>query len=336
MARVSIIVPSYNHSRFLEQRLASIVHQTYKEYEVILLDDASLDSSAEICEQFAREHPCRFVRNDIPSQSAFKQWNKGVRLATGEYVWIAESDDFADEQFLEVLVDILDHNPRCGIAYCQSLGVNDTNSILGPVLPTLWDAPPGRWQKDFINDGREECVRYLIRENTIPNASAVLFRRELYDMVGGADEMLILSSDWKFWASLLQLSDIAYVSRPLNYFRTHATSVRSTSGMWLQLTERFQVMAYILNLMEPPKDSLRDLHIRMVMLLLEAIGSERPTICDIRRTLKSISDLRFRLGLRTSAGIIKQAVHAIGRRIQNFAKMKKAFESENASFPERP
>src|SRR4051794_37670590 len=137
MAKVSVVVPSYNHARFLAQRLDSIAGQTYRDFEIILLDDASQDGSAEICERFAVQHSCKFIRNQVNSGGAFAQWNKGIRAATGEYVWIAESDDFADHRLLETLIDRLDQNPGCGLAYCQSLRIDEKGRSLGSALPTM-------------------------------------------------------------------------------------------------------------------------------------------------------------------------------------------------------
>jgi len=83
MPKVSILVPNYNYARFLDQRLGSIERQTYRDFEVILLDDASTDDSVQILKRFAREHHCQLVCNEHNSGNAFKQWNKGLNLATG-------------------------------------------------------------------------------------------------------------------------------------------------------------------------------------------------------------------------------------------------------------
>ncbi len=315
MPQVSIIVPSYNHAPYLERRLGSISNQTFTDFEIILLDDASSDGSAEICEQFARQHRCKFVRNEVNSGSAFKQWNRGLRLAQGQYVWIAESDDFASQRFLEVLVDRLDRNPGCGLAYCQSLKIDEANNVLEPALPQLFDVDLQRWQQDFTADGRQECARFLIRDNTICNASAVLFRRELYEAVGGVDERLKLSSDWKFWASLLRTSGLVYVAEPLNYFRTHSTSVRSRTSVWLQLAETLEVMKYILAGVAMSPHEREDFHTRVVVLFMFALISKRPTLPDLERTLKLASRLHLRLSMRSTISIFKQTMEAIGRRI---------------------
>jgi len=103
---VSIIVPCYNHAPYLEARLASIANQTYRKMEVILLDDASTDDSAAILRRFVTLYPSnsRLVVNRHNSGSPFQQWQRGMELASGDLIWIAESDDFCHDEFLEALV----------------------------------------------------------------------------------------------------------------------------------------------------------------------------------------------------------------------------------------
>ena len=112
MPKVSVIIPNYNHARFLRQRIESVLGQTYQDFEVILLDDCSTDESRSIISEYAKNPRVRIEFNETNSGSTFKQWNKGVRLARGEYVWMAESDDYADERLLERLVKVLDEEPE--------------------------------------------------------------------------------------------------------------------------------------------------------------------------------------------------------------------------------
>lgn len=99
--KVSIIVPNYNHARFLRKRLDSIYNQTYKNIEVILLDDCSTDNSRQILEEYQKKYAAitKLVPNVKNSGSVFKQWQKGISLATGDLIWIAESDDWCDDNF---------------------------------------------------------------------------------------------------------------------------------------------------------------------------------------------------------------------------------------------
>src|SRR5664280_853615 len=107
------------HARFLRRRIESVLCQTYQDFELILLDDCSSDESRSLLSEYAGDPRVRIKFNEVNSGSPFRQWNKGVGLARGEYVWIAESDDYADERMLERLLTVLEAEPEVVFAYCR-------------------------------------------------------------------------------------------------------------------------------------------------------------------------------------------------------------------------
>src|SRR5260221_4901075 len=218
MPVVSTIVPNYNHARFLPQRLDSILAQTFKDYELIVLDDASTDNSREVLERYARQAAIQLVFNGANSGSTFIQWRKVVELARGEYLWIAESDDCADPRLLETLAGELQRNPKVGLACCQSYRVDDTGQIDGSCEEWNHALDRQRWSKNYINAGRNEVAQFMVIHNSIPNASAVLVRRELFQRAIRGAETRRLSGDWWTWVRMLLEADIAFVAEPLNYF----------------------------------------------------------------------------------------------------------------------
>lgn len=228
LVKVSIIIPNYNHSNFLDKRLDSIFNQTYRNFEVILLDDYSIDSSVEILKKYAN-HPkvAHFIINTKNSGSPFQQWNKGVTLAKGEYIWIAESDDYANKRFLEKLVPYLEENPKIGIVYCQSYIVDENDSIISSKISWTQDLDKTRWYESFINNGKNEVAKYLIIKNTIPNVSGTLIRKKSYLNAGMAPINMKMAGDWYFYLSILRQYDIAFVKNKLNYNRYHATVTRN-------------------------------------------------------------------------------------------------------------
>src|SRR6516225_11041136 len=131
MPKVSVIVPNYNHARYLRERIDSVLGQTYRDFEVILLDDCSTDESRVIISEYAAHPKVRIEFNAKNSGSTFKQWNKGVRMSRGTYVWIAESDDYADTRFLERLVSVLEAVPENTFVYCRSWCVVSDGVISG-------------------------------------------------------------------------------------------------------------------------------------------------------------------------------------------------------------
>jgi glycosyltransferase involved in cell wall biosynthesis len=248
MPTVSVIVPNYNHARYLRRRIDSILAQTYSDFELILLDDCSTDDSREILVSYRDNPRVRIELNEKNSGSTFKQWNKGVRLARGKYVWIAESDDDADAHLLEKLVSRLDTEPGAVLSYCRSWRVSADGELGGFLDTHLPDLGSHKWAGDFRAEGIEEVRNYLIFCNTVLSASSVLFRREVYLQVGGADEKLVLCGDWKMWTAMaLTGGTISYVGEPLNYYRYHDASVTEKSlrsGVWA--SEAFQVVGWIL------------------------------------------------------------------------------------------
>lgn len=226
---VTVVVPSYNHARYLPRRLESIYGQDFRDLEVVLVDDGSTDGSLDVV---ARHPDPRLAVLTSPSNSGspFQTWNRGLRAARGRYVWIAESDDAAEPAFLGEMVRLLDASGRLGVAYCLSSLVGPGDEDLGSDAPYHAHLDPVRWTRDYVADGREECARHLVRMNTIPSASAVVFRRELALEVGLADPSYRLSGDHDLWARmLLRGADLAYVARPLSIFRRHGASVRGAT-----------------------------------------------------------------------------------------------------------
>jgi len=261
MPKVSVVIPNYNHARFLRKRIDSVLQQKFQDFEVILLDDCSTDDSRSILSSYATDPRVRIEVNNANSGSTFKQWNKGVRLARCEYVWIAESDDYADEHLLERLVAVLDADPKIAYAYCKSWRVSAGGDLDGFADNYLADLDPHRWTADYCADGHEECRNYFIRTNSVPNASSVVFRKATFEQVGGADETLRLCGDWKLWAAMALTGKVAYVAEPLNVFRFHDASVRNQSAhMSTDVVEYLAMFRWVLDRVTPPRNVLNSLY----------------------------------------------------------------------------
>lgn len=246
--KVSVIVPNFNHAPFLSQRIESILNQTYQDFELILIDDCSTDNSREILSSY-REHPkvTHLIFNEKNSGSPFKQWNKGIQLARGEYIWIAESDDYADEEFLATLASFFE-DEKIGLSYCQSFIVDEASIKLRSNYEWTKDVDASLWDKDFTLQGKD-LLYFFLRKNIIPNASAVLFRRALIQEIGGIRTEYKLLGDWDLWIRIAQKCEIAYSSKCLNYFRTTSTSTRNHNSV-LKKEKRIVEGLKILRLLE--------------------------------------------------------------------------------------
>ena len=230
---VSIIVPNYNHARFLHERLSSIRNQKFRDYELIVLDDASSDQSLSVIRAELADIPHQLIINEQNSGSPCSQWLKGIEQAQGRYVWIAESDDSCSPDFLDMMVRVMDQG--ASLAYCRSKAINEQGDIINQNL-TYWPdcIDSGQWKSAFTMANQRFCQRFLVDTNVIPNASAVLFRLQpALDCFSIAPllEGLLFTGDWLFWIHYLTNSSgsIFFIPQELSAFRTHAGTTRSSS-----------------------------------------------------------------------------------------------------------
>jgi glycosyltransferase involved in cell wall biosynthesis len=260
MPKVSVVVPSYNHARYLPQRLDSILGQTVRDLDVTIIDDASSDNSLEILRKYEKDPRVRLIVNPANSGNTFKNWNAGARASSGEFLWIAESDDYADALFLETLLARLERAPSVGLAYCRSFMVDEQGKILGMDEMQNERCFKGHWAEDYQAIGRDEIINCLAFKNTIPNASAVLMRRKCFEQIGFATEDFTLAGDWHTWVRMLQVSDISYCAKPLNYFRCHESSIRQRmSGKIGQMEESCRIFQHVVSTMDLNKQKVEDI-----------------------------------------------------------------------------
>ncbi|WMI69842.1 glycosyltransferase [Mangrovimonas sp. YM274] len=246
---VSVIVPNYNHLKFLKQRLESIFNQTYQNFEVILLDDCSSDKSVDFLKNY-KSHPrvSHLVVNRKNSESPFKQWQKGISIAKGKFIWIAESDDYCELTFLEKTIEQLMSGAR--ICYTQTMDVNEDGRLHLHRKEYTRNLVPNIWLNDFKIEGNKLIRDYLVIKNIIPNASAVVFDKSLITTNTFDRDLLSMRmcGDWLFWLKICKNTEIAFVHEPLNYFRGHENTSRfhrTNKEKQQRLLEEAEIRNYI-------------------------------------------------------------------------------------------
>lgn len=217
MPKVSIIIPNYCHSQYLDERIQSILSQTYKNFELIILDDCSPDEgkSKAVIEKY-RNIPCvsHIVYNDKNSGSTFKQWDLGLSLAKGELIWIAESDDSCDPNLLASLVEEFNKYPKTVFAYTTSCHMDTDGQIL--MTP--------RKRKNRHYSGSQFIRRYMSMGNSVQNASSCIFRKNLALSVDRLYTSYRGAGDRLFWILLAEQGEVSIVNKGLNYFRKHCSN----------------------------------------------------------------------------------------------------------------
>ena len=254
--KVSCVIPNYNYANYIENRIDSVVNQTYPLYELIVLDDKSSDNSVEVIEKklekIKKEHPqlkVKFIPNEENSGSVFKQWEKAFNNFTGDYLWIAEADDLCNKYFLNVVMKGF-RNKKVVLSYAESKMMDENNQITEEDMRRVIDLKKTyRYDHDYINDGKEELEEILCTNNSIPNASGVVFKRndnaDYQKYLKEAQKDFRLAGDWYFYAKVLLHGRIAYSSDSLNYHRYHTNSVTNTTKDLIRLREVLKVQSAV-------------------------------------------------------------------------------------------
>lgn len=242
---VSVIVPNYNHAAFLEERLETIFNQTYANYEVILLDDCSTDNSRDILLKYAGKYPnkTRVLFNDANEGKVFLQWNKGLGLARGKYIWIAESDDYSEPNFLEELIKCFQYSSVM-LAFSRSDFMKDgtktwsTEEYLSDIKTLKWDAPFTMTTSDAVKLG-------FGYKNIIPNVSSAVFRNigKVPDEVLQICSSMDLSSDWIFYLAVSKGGCISYTNQTVNYYRVHDNSTSLKVQQSFQYYKEYEMVS---------------------------------------------------------------------------------------------
>lgn len=245
---VSVIVPNYNHELYLEKRLESIYNQTYNNFEVILLDDSSTDRSREILKKYAQKYSqnTRCVFNEVNVGKVFWQWNKGIKLANGELIWIAESDDYCDDNFLEVLVNEF-RRQSVMLAFAQSIFIQEDKPIW-TMNEYLYDISAFNWRENFVATADYAVKNAFSLKNIIPNASSAVFRNigEISENVLRLWEELNLCGDWIFYLNIIKGGCISYSTETTNYYRIHKSSTsKQIQKNFSYYTEHMVVSKYV-------------------------------------------------------------------------------------------
>jgi len=234
--KVSVIIPNYNHGCFLKQRIESILNQSFRDFEVIIIDDCSTDDSKEIIESYRHNLKIKkIVYNKKNTGSPFPQWRKGIDLAQGEYVWIAESDDWANPDFLAVLINRLSFEANVGICFCGSNWIDQDGNI-GEDLSL--------YNENFFRNGKEEIRYHMINYNSVQNVSSALIKRELAKKFIKKTISYKSAGDWSLYIDVLAESNILYVKEKLNNFRWYHNNISNDAkkkGLWI--TEGLKIIA---------------------------------------------------------------------------------------------
>lgn len=225
MPKVSVIIPNYNYARYLHERMESVLNQTFTDYEIILLDDASDDNSRDILKELSlNPKVTKTLINDSNSGSPFRQWQRGIELAQGEYIWIAEADDSSAPTFLERCVNALDHNPKAVLAFTGSNAIGSEGEEKDIDYDQWFDERhKKRVGKELTHDGVRFVTHNQYWRCYVYNASGTVFRRSAFGNGKDFGECFSMrnSGDWLFWSIVAAKGEVIEIYDKLNIIRRH-------------------------------------------------------------------------------------------------------------------
>ncbi|HWQ03791.1 MAG TPA: glycosyltransferase [Longilinea sp.] len=211
MPRVSVIIPTYNSARFIAGTLDSVFAQSFRDFEVIVVDDGSTDNTREVLQPF--QNRIQYIYQQNSERSAAR--NNALSHTQSEYIAFLDSDDLWAPEKLERQVAVLDANPQVSLVFCQARYLDESGKPVSFCGQTL-DGEPGEGL--VIAD---YSIPLLSSNVVAGGGSAAMVRRRLLDEVGKFDLDLVQSEDWDMWVRLAQLGPFAYIPEPLASYRVY-------------------------------------------------------------------------------------------------------------------
>lgn len=251
MPEVSVIVPNYNHAPFLQERIDSILQQTYRDFEVIILDDASTDNSRSIIETYRNcSQVTNILYNDRNSGSPYLQWQKGIESAKGNWIWVAESDDYAYPYFLEKMIALINNGKEISLAFSDSQ-IEEKGVLTPATYSTIRNQifKTDKWSHAYTEKGIDEINESLKWECTVNNASAALFKAQMAKSCVSNLSLFRYHGDWMFYILMAGMGNIAYSPENLNIFREHGKNL-SHDQLPEQSSklEKFRILQHLLSI----------------------------------------------------------------------------------------
>ncbi len=215
--KVSIVLPTYNQARYLPRALDSIFAQTFRDFELIVVNDGSTDETASILASYQQMHDFALIEQE--NKGLPTALNVGFAQARGEYLTWTSSDNVMMPEMLEVLVQALDENPGVGLVYADWYVVDEQDQVLAIARTIDYD-------------------RFLLLRDNYINA-CFLYRRECAEKVGLYDVDFMYCEDWDYWLRMARFYKMMHIDQILYQYRIHEDSLTSALANRPESSERY-------------------------------------------------------------------------------------------------
>jgi glycosyltransferase involved in cell wall biosynthesis len=228
---VSAIIPNYNHGPYLAQRIESVLDQTYPHISLTILDDCSTDNSREIIQSYVDRFPgtIRAIFNTENSGGVFRQWRKGIFETEGDLVWICESDDFCEPDFVEKLIPHF-RDESVQVAFGRILGTDAAGTPNQSLDEYRESAEAGIWDAPLVRPAAAWFAGGFGVRNVIANVGGCLFRRRPFpDAIWDEACTYKVVGDWFLYNHIAAGGQIAWEPEAIAYFRHHGANTSSNA-----------------------------------------------------------------------------------------------------------
>lgn len=257
---VTAIVPNYNHARYLPQRIESILNQTYPLIDIVILDDCSTDNSREVIDAYVQKYPGRVksIFATTNSGNVFRQWQNGHSQASGDIVWICESDDFCEPTFVERAIRAF-RDPSVMLSFGSVQYANTAGAFVEGLDDYREECEPGIWDRAIVRPASEWFCNGFGVKNAIPNVGGSLWRRfPISETVWVEASKFKIMGDWFLYSEIAGGGQIAYEPTAVSYFRIHSnnTSGKKAQGNSSYYDEYFRIMQHLKSKWPVPEETL--------------------------------------------------------------------------------
>ncbi|HAT89235.1 MAG TPA: cell wall biosynthesis glycosyltransferase [Roseburia sp.] len=226
---VSIVIPLYNHEKFIGQAIEGILNQTYQTWELIIIDDGSKDNSVKVAKKYK---DARITLIEQENAGAHNAINRGLKMAKGEYLAILNSDDVYEKNRFEIMIAEMEKNPEIGFMCSYITVINDEGKKLGVKEGwknmESWQVPHPELSFKQSNDFKKN----LLMTNFTSTTSNFLIRRSLYEKIGGMRN-LRFAHDWDFALRAAEVTECKMIEKPLMQYRVHNSNTISSNRKWM-------------------------------------------------------------------------------------------------------
>lgn len=238
MSTCTVIIPSFNQAQYIAKCIESVLAQTKKALEIIVVDDYSSDNTEKIVKPYLKK--ITFIRHKRNFGSYAYTYNTGIKHAKGDYLLIVSADDRLAPTILEKEAAILDKNPNIGLVYSQAYSVESSKNIL-----RIHNVAG---HKSYI--GRSSDFELLLTQGDFISSINALVRRNVYKKLDSFDTKLRYMADYEMWIRIAQKYQLAYIAKPLTYYTVHGNNLHLNSD-FAKITRR--EFEYILKKYLPSK-----------------------------------------------------------------------------------